>query len=521
MRRLLNYAIVLAFAVAIGVYLVFGSPSNEDSVPDSPQREAATSLFEPPPPSDAATPVSIDEEMDYMVARRLASLEGWRAFLAAHPDGGYTRSARAEIARRLGANGDLEEASAAAPLAPTDNSENGKLSQRLAALTTYLQSASARVEHLLLGEKKAPEPANSNVLGSVSTDATATSEPTDLTSSLSKGSVRPKDATVSHDALQDAKPPDDTARPSAPPAGVDGAAGTQLAALTPEGVCQRDEDRLAQLRNSSSLDEVVRFADDLGCEKLRPQILSLMERLAPPPAAADISRFASPGAKAEDKTAPPASPLPGAEVASLASEETCKRDEERLAQLGSNPSRDEALRFVKELGCEKLLPQLQRLLGNRDFDASAPRQPANSDHSDSDHSDSDRSNLLLGQTCASERAALDRLRQVPSAEAAGLFSRDMQCEGLRPQVRLLLESLNVTPDSAGSATSPGEPETRGVTSDTSGPSGKDTAACHTEAAELNRIRAAPDLGDAKRFASTVTCGALRPQVARLLESFGE
>jgi len=53
---------------------------------------------------------------------------------------------------------------------------------------------------------------------------------------------------------------------------------------------------------------------------------------------------------------------------------------------------------------------------------------------------------LLRQACASERSALDRLRQEPSADAAGQFWRDMQCEELRPQVRRLLESLNLTPD---------------------------------------------------------------------------
>jgi hypothetical protein len=42
-------------------------------------------------------------------------------------------------------------------------------------------------------------------------------------------------------------------------------------------------------------------------------------------------------------------------------------------------------------------------------------------------------------------------RQAPSAEAAGQFWRDMQCEGLRPQVRRLLESLNVAPDPVGLA----------------------------------------------------------------------
>jgi len=45
--------------------------------------------------------------------------------------------------------------------------------------------------------------------------------------------------------------------------------------------------------------------------------------------------------------------------------------------------------------------------------------------------------------------------------------------------------------------------------------------CQRQTAELNRVRATPDFSDAKRFAGTVTCDALKPQVARLLESFGE
>jgi hypothetical protein len=76
--------------------------------------------------------------------------------------------------------------------------------------------------------------------------------------------------------------------------------------------------------------------------------------------------------------------------------------------------------------------------------------------------DASRANALLGQACASERAALDRLRQEPSAKAGGLFWRDMQCEGLRPQVRLLLESLNVTPDQVGSAATLTDTKARGA-----------------------------------------------------------
>jgi hypothetical protein len=521
MRRLLKYTFVLAFAVAIGAYIVFGSLSGEDIVPDSAQRDPTTAPFEPPPPAGNVMPASIDEELDYMVAKRLASLEGWRAFVAAHPDGAYADSARAEVARQLGANNAPQGTPAAAPpLAPTDNSEGDKLSRRLASLTTSLQSAAARVEHLVVGEE-APKPASSDVFAGVSTHATAASEPPDPTSSPSTGADRATDATVSNAAVQDGKPADNAARPPAPladdaqrssaaPARTDGAAETQLAALASDNVCQRDEERLAQLRSTPSLDEAARFANELGCERLRPQVLSLMESLAPLPPQ-DASTRTPPGAQVETGTANPASPPADADVVSSASEEACERDKERLVRLGSNPSGDEALRFVKELGCEKLLPELQRLLGSLDFDTPAPRPPA----------DSARSNPLLGQTCASERATLDRLRQEPSAEAGGLFWRDMQCEGLRPQVRLLLESLNVAPESVGSAPALSEPKAGNAASDAPTAIGTDPAVCRQETAELNRIRATPDLGDAKRFASAMTCGALRPQVARLLESFGE
>lgn len=184
--------------------------------------------------------------------------------------------------------------------------------------------------------------------------------------------------------------------------------------------------------------------------------------------------------------APPVAPVANDNVASSTFEETCKLGEERLVRLGTNPSGDEVLRFVKELGCEKLLPQLQRLLHSLDFDASEPRAPADS-------------NPALDQTCASERVALDRLRQEPSPGAARLFWRNLQCERLRPQVRLLLESLNVAPDSVGSAAAPGKPEARGATSDT--PTAIETdPTCRRETVELNRVRATPDLSDAKRFA---------------------
>ena len=44
-------------------------------------------------------------------------------------------------------------------------------------------------------------------------------------------------------------------------------------------VCRRDEDRLERLSNSRSSDEATRFVTELQCEKLRPQLFRLTERL--------------------------------------------------------------------------------------------------------------------------------------------------------------------------------------------------------------------------------------------------
>ena len=112
MGRLLRYAIVLALAVAIGAYVVLGPLSLDDFFASRTEQKAAAFPIEPTPP---ASPASVDEELDYMVAKQLASLEGWRAFLAAHPNGAYAQSARAEIEKRLGADNAAAEAPVASP----------------------------------------------------------------------------------------------------------------------------------------------------------------------------------------------------------------------------------------------------------------------------------------------------------------------------------------------------------------------------------------------------------------------
>jgi curved DNA-binding protein CbpA len=52
-------------------------------------------------------------------------------------------------------------------------------------------------------------------------------------------------------------------------------------AMSQDGICKRDAAHLAHLRISQERDEVVRFERELGCEKLRPQVLRLRESVDP------------------------------------------------------------------------------------------------------------------------------------------------------------------------------------------------------------------------------------------------
>ena len=52
---------------------------------------------------DPVAAANVDEDLDYRVAQRVKSIEGWRSFLVAHPDGPRAQSARAELDKLVGA----------------------------------------------------------------------------------------------------------------------------------------------------------------------------------------------------------------------------------------------------------------------------------------------------------------------------------------------------------------------------------------------------------------------------------
>ncbi len=113
----------------------------------------------------------------------------------------------------------------------------------------------------------------------------------------------------------------------------------------PNPACKPDEARLMQLRLNPDAEQVAKFSRDLACEDLRPQLKRLMESLGLQPAKepqgkAEATAVVKPGDAAQ----------------------ACKRDADELARIRANPDRDSAARLARDLKCEDLRPQADRLL---------------------------------------------------------------------------------------------------------------------------------------------------------------
>ena len=210
---LLGTGLVL-FAI-LGVSAIYGSPLNWtfpttksqaiaglssaadvlkadlEAITDQSAREEEGSAAKPKVAGalvDRAAAARVDEDLDYKIAQRKGSVEGWGSF-------------------------------------PRRSWEPG----------VHAQSAKAEVEKLLLAGQD-PAPAAAEVSNGSSTDAKTGSE------------------------VVGSAPPDP---------------GTEVAALTPDEICKRDGERLERLRSRPTNDEAARFAGELGCEKLRQQLLGL------------------------------------------------------------------------------------------------------------------------------------------------------------------------------------------------------------------------------------------------------
>jgi hypothetical protein len=234
------------------------------------------------------------------------------------------------------------------------------------------------------------------------------------------------------------------------------------------------------------------------------------------------------------KVAPETPAQPRIEVAT-APDQACKRDEARLTRLRIDPSSEKVAQFARELACETLRPQVQRLMeslggqptvATQSPSAAPAAQPAAAPQA-------------REQTCKREEARLAQLRADPTADQVTQFARTLACEDLRPQVQRLLESLGVAPvePTQSSTLAVAAPPSRGMTqtpidgeptlmsAPKPGPTGANASdegqACQRDAVELARIRANPDRAAAIRFMRELKCEDLHAQAARLLESVGD
>src|SRR5580704_15794812 len=101
-----KYAFVLALALAVAVIYAYVPLTRDDIAKlrwlDDVNVIVNKSLALAKPqvgvsPVDPIAAANVDEDLDYRIAQRTKSPEGWRSFLAAHPDGPHAQSAWAEI----------------------------------------------------------------------------------------------------------------------------------------------------------------------------------------------------------------------------------------------------------------------------------------------------------------------------------------------------------------------------------------------------------------------------------------
>ncbi len=82
MRALFKYAIVLGSGVAVGLWISSGPRSVDLAVEPAPSE--ATAIV-----NDTAAPSAANEDLDYLIARRIGTLQAWQTFLAGHAVGDH------------------------------------------------------------------------------------------------------------------------------------------------------------------------------------------------------------------------------------------------------------------------------------------------------------------------------------------------------------------------------------------------------------------------------------------------
>src|ERR1700722_10411411 len=214
-----------------------------------------------------------------------------------------------------------------------------------------------------------------------------------------------------------------SASAAAPPASEPPASEAMAAA---EDACKQDEERLAALQAKPSVDEAVRFEDELRCSKLQPQLLALLVNLSQSLQSAGAqSRNGAPSNTTSASEAVPPTPS-----VSEATSDACKHDEERLPELQATPSLDEPVRRENERECLKLQPQLLALLDkliqapqsagaqSRNGAPSNTTSPSEAAPPASEPPTPEAESVTSDDACKQDEERLARLRTTPSSGAA-------------------------------------------------------------------------------------------------------
>ena len=219
----------------------------------------------------------------------------------------------------------------------------------------------------------------------------------------------------------------------------------------------------------------------------------------------------TPVAKLEQPT--PTRTIPPTPVAKLeqppaVAEDPCRAESVRLSVLRNGGSATEISAFAAEMSCAALKPQLARLMESAGLAAPAPAAKPTLEAS---------RHPEVGD-CAAQTRELDALRAEPDAAAAKALADRLTCGALRPQLRRIMESLGLEmkPDAANSQR--GAPMV--AVAPPADSAADEQAHCVAELGKLSRLRAVPDRAATLAFAAAMRCDALKPQVARLLESLG-
>ncbi len=251
-----------------------------------------------------------DIQRDYEFAERVGTQKAWESFLQVHSTGYYAGLARAQLAKL---NQTAEKALPPVIASGEPPARNDSASSPRKSSPPVIAAGEPQARNESASAPKKPPPSEQR-------------------------------------AKLEPKPAQEIIPPPAPTAVAD--------------PCKRDQEKLTRLRADPVRDDIIRLERELGCERLRPQVVRLRESVVGDlPAAADKTPVGPATAIQHGGEAESREQVQQRQTSDepRVSADPCTRDQDRLARLRALPVRDEVLRFERELACERLRPQVIRL----------------------------------------------------------------------------------------------------------------------------------------------------------------